>query len=132
MTVTPSPMLCACDHQEHYFSLRRASLLDSGVTTGFYNPVAFFSLTGWGVNVPRPHSPPRSLLLCHKTNMLGATPLWVNINTPANGLRVSQGSAACGGGKGGDNSSPPTASPTRHRRWKELRLQVLCEFSLKD
>lgn len=43
MTVTPSPMLCACDHQEHYFSLRRASLLDSGVTTGFYNPVAFFT-----------------------------------------------------------------------------------------
>lgn len=43
MTVTPSLILCACVHQEHYFSLRTASLLDSGVTTGFYNSVALFT-----------------------------------------------------------------------------------------
>lgn len=36
-----------------------------------------------GVNALRPNSPLRSLLLCHKTNMLGATLLRVNINTPS-------------------------------------------------
>lgn len=99
-----------CDQTwEHYFSLATASLHDSGVTTGFYNSVALFFT---GVNVLRPHSPLRSLLLCHKTNMLSATLLRVNINTPANGLRVSLGSAACGGEKVGDNFSTPTVAST--------------------
>lgn len=93
---------------------RVEQLCDSGIRQGFYSPVALF-LMGLGVNVLRPHSLMRSLLLCHKINMLGATLVRVNINTPATGLGVSQGSAACGGGKDGDYSSTLTASPTWHQ-----------------
>ncbi len=82
---------------------------------GLYSSVASF-LMGLGVNVLRPHSLLRSLLLCHKINMQGATLVRVNINTPAAGPGVSQGSAACGGGKDGDYSSTLTAAPTRHQR----------------
>lgn len=89
-------------------------LRDSGIRKGFRSPVALF-LMGLGVNVLRPHSLIRSLLLCHKINMLDVTPVRVNINTPATGLGVSQGSAACGGGKDRDYSSTLTASPTWHQ-----------------
>lgn len=106
----------AAAQQYHYVLVQ---LHDSGKRKGFYSPVAFF-LMGLGVNVLRPHSLLRSLLLCHKINMLGVTLVRVNINTPATGLGVSQGSAACGGGKDGDYSSTLTAAPTWHqyvRNW---------------
>lgn len=70
---------------------------------------------GLGVNVLSLHSLLRSLLLCRKINMLDVTLVRVNINTPATGLGVSQGSAACGGGKDGDYSSTLTAAPTWHQ-----------------
>lgn len=67
--------------------------------------LAVYFLMRLGVNVLRPHSPVRSILLCHKTNLLDLTLVRVNINTPAAGPQVSQGSAACGGGESGNYSS---------------------------
>ena len=59
----------------------------------------------------QPRSPVVSLQLCHKIKMLGPTLARVNINTHAADPQVSQGSGACGGGKGGNYSSTLSGSP---------------------
>lgn len=62
-----------CYINEHYLQ-QRPLQLSSLVSNGC-----------GGVNVLRPHGHLRSLLLCRKTNMLGAPLVRVNINTPVAG-----------------------------------------------
>lgn len=75
----------------------------------FYCSATYF-LMCLRVSMLSPASRLRSLLLCHKTNLLGPTLVRVNINTPATSPQVSQGSAACGGEKAGNDSSTTTVS----------------------